>query len=436
MKWSKYNYIFDSKKHGKFLYNSFMNFLWKINDDIYEDIIKIKKNHYSENKDDKLIKLLIANRILVEKNNVDCDNFIFQNQLKAFEKGYLSYTIMPTLDCNFRCPYCFEDNVNQKSMTEEVELKTIRYIKKNAKCAKLLNVTWYGGEPLLKFDSIKRISKELVKLKLSYNASMVTNGYLLNENVISQLKDLHINSLQITIDGLEETHNLKRPHYKNNDSFSRIILNLDKLFSKKESKIRVALRINVDNDNAEEFIEIYKFLEGRYGEKVFIYPGIIKDWSGKADGFSCGFNKKEEVAFRIEQYEKHGLKPINFFPTHTAPCVAERVYDYVIGPEGELYKCWNDVGKSDFIVGSIFNDKANVELLTKYLVSVDSFKSEKCKDCFFLFVCGGGCPSQKLRNKFDGTSFDTCTYFKYNLDKFLEIHFELKNIDEIKELTY
>jgi uncharacterized protein len=138
------------------------------------------------------------------------------------------------------------------------------------------------------------------------------------------------------------------------------------------------------------------------------------------------FNRKDEVNFIFDLYNKYGIIPVDFYRNIKTPCVAQRIFDYVIGPEGELYKCWSDVGKPEFIVGNIMNNYVNSELLTKYLKSVDPFESSICRNCFFFFVCGGGCPNQRLKNKFMGTSFDTCTYFKDHLENFLEIHFNTK----------
>ena len=77
----------------------------------------------------------------------------------------------------------------------------------------------------------------------------------------------------------------------------------------------------------------------------------------------------------------------------------------------------------------------NNDLLTKYLKSVDPFESNICRECFFLFVCGGGCPNQRLKNHFYNTNFDTCTYFKGNIERFLEIHYHSKENSLIKKLT-
>jgi uncharacterized protein len=256
---------------------------------------------------------------------------------------------------------------------------------------------------------------------------------LLEKQIVDELYNLNIKSIQITLDGKEEIHNKKRPHIANNDSFNKIISNLDYLVKKEVEGLIVSIRINTDNTNSDDYFDTFQYLSNKYKNKVVIYPGIIKDWNAKGE-VSCGFNRKEEIDFIFKQFNKHGLIPNSFYPNYKTHCVAQRIFDYVIGPEGELYKCWSDVGKKDFVVGSLTNDYVNNGLLTKYLKSIDPFESKECRNCFFFFVCGGGCPNQRLKNKFYGTNFDTCTYFKGNLERFLEVHFHTKDNSMVKAL--
>jgi uncharacterized protein len=80
-----------------------------------------------------------------------------------------------------------------------------------------------------------------------------------------------------------------------------------------------------------------------------------------------------------------------------------------IGPEGEFYKCWNDVSDRRKIIGYINQPSLiNPNLLTKYIIEGTLFDDLKCKNCFFFPICGGGCPQYRLKNKYEGGSFDLC----------------------------
>lgn len=98
----------------------------------------------------------------------------------------------------------------------------------------------------------------------NYNAHMITNAYLLDKAKSQKLKELKISAIQVTIDGLEKVHNERRPHKQNNDSFQRIVHNLDDLFSV-YPEISIEFRVNVDKSNQSEYHRIYNYLKERYG---------------------------------------------------------------------------------------------------------------------------------------------------------------------------
>jgi len=98
----------------------------------------------------------------------------------------------------------------------------------------------------------------------------------------------------------------------------------------------------------------------------------------------------------------------------------------MIGPSGEIYKCWNDVGNSEKIVAFINQSKiTNMSLLSKYMVGTSCFEDEKCKDCFFLPICSGGCAWYRMRNLFEKGEYNICSLHKESavLDRCLENHY-------------
>ena len=86
---------------------------------------------------------------------------------------------------------------------------TISFVKL-FKNTKFLRVTWYGGEPLLQFEYIEKLSHRLMNMFENYNAHMITNAYLLDKAKSQKLKELKISAIQVTIDGLEKVHNERR----------------------------------------------------------------------------------------------------------------------------------------------------------------------------------------------------------------------------------
>ena len=124
-------------------------------------------------------------------------------------------TICPTMACNFDCPYCFEKH-NSGKMTPEVQENVIRFIEHLLTTAhtEFLKITWFGGEPLLAPDVIEVLSERIIslceKLNVTYTSMIITNGYLLDQDMVDLLERCHVDTCQITLDGLGATHDATR----------------------------------------------------------------------------------------------------------------------------------------------------------------------------------------------------------------------------------
>jgi len=260
MKWSIFNFLYPSKNdNGWVLYNSLSNVLINMNQDNYEKLISLRENPILINMFSNA-KELINSKILVEDDQIEIDKLKLEVLRKRFTNDILDITIVPTLSCNFNCTYCFQDGLPTYIMDDRTEDNIIDFIKLFKSNIKFLQITWFGGEPLLVFDKIKSISKKLInEINIPFESNIITNGYLLDENVIAQLDNLHIKFIQITIDGLEETHNTRRRLHNNKNTFQTIIKNLESVI-KLKPEIKISIRVNIDKDNTDEYHKIYKFL--------------------------------------------------------------------------------------------------------------------------------------------------------------------------------
>ena len=72
-----------------------------------------------------------------------------------------------------------------------------------------------------------------------------------------------------------------------------------------------------------------------------MYPGYVHDIDNLNPDTSCCFDGNQKGRFLLDQYYKYGISDLQIFPTKSLiGCTAMRRNGYVIGPEGELYKCW------------------------------------------------------------------------------------------------
>lgn len=431
MKWSKYNYLFSSDKFGHLLYNSLSNHFFELPQNIFNDIEKRKG--LDQISPELIDANLIKAKVFVESDLDEYYKIKLQRLLIRADQRYLSLTILPTRECNFNCSYCYEEERPALYMDQNVEDSLFEFIK-GYESLKYFRVTWYGGEPLLAFDRIQSITSRILKLGIDYRASMITNGYLLETEIVNKLDDLCINSVQVTIDGMKDIHNKRRPHLKQQDSFQKIFKNLKYFFKKWDNK-KVSLRVNIDQSNKDDFHILYNFLKKELpNDNLFIHPAYVTTvYSEKCNPLECELQRKAQSRFLINEHKQNNMKELNLYPALSfSECTARHVNSFVVGPQGELYKCWNDVGQKNKIVATLGNlEAANSGLMARYLTGADPLENKKCQECFFFPICSGGCAFSRLRNKYENTNINTCHIAKNNLKEFLELHYEKKMLQKI-----
>ena len=228
-KMSLYSCLFDNAE-SYYLFNTETLMKAKISYTLYQTL----KDGNFEGIDSNLLKILEEKKFIVEEER----QYDFFNKMEIetnrlnYDSNNMTLFLMPTIGCNFCCPYCFEGKKENVSMNGKTIKNIIRFL--NDSSAKELSLHWYGGEPLLRFDLMKEIYEGITKetsLELVSN-SIITNGYLINDNVLDFFKSTNMDKIQITLDGEKATHDKKR-HLKKDfeGTFDQIISNI-KLLSK------------------------------------------------------------------------------------------------------------------------------------------------------------------------------------------------------------
>lgn len=424
MIWSRYTYTF-YKDNKYYLYNSLSNCLAEIDKCLYSTIENGRKNHSIASIAEEMILQLKHMKVIVENDDDEINKIKYINRMRRQNNKRLILTINPTLACNFNCPYCFEISHPNLYMNDQVEEQIIQYVK-SCNEAKAIDVTWFGGEPLLAFNRIKSLTRKFLETKLAFTANMITNGFLLTDDVVSEFDSLFIKSIQVTIDGMAEHHNQRRCLKSGKPTFDKIIDNIDHMQSK-YPHIRIAIRVNIDESNEEEFIQLYHFLSTKHYPNVNVSLAFVKNLS---DCKTCAnlCNRERQANFIKKVQEKYGVDGGFIYPmSNRYECAIRNQNAVVIGPMGEVYKCWNDVGNMSRVIGKIGGKVENETLLLRYLVGADPFEDQKCIECLLLPVCGGGCPLSRIQKKYESKEVDYCPLIKDNLSEFLLAHIAQKS---------
>jgi uncharacterized protein len=354
----------------------------------------------------------------------ELEELSFCHHSVRYDGSSLGFVLAPTMACNMACKYCYEGNKKGRMSDETIEA-IIQFVGKRRDHLRALSIEWYGGEPLLAMDVIERLSEPLIALgsehRFKYESSIITNGYLLNKDMVDRLYELKVSSVQITLDGPSRLHNSKRPLKNGRASFEKI---LDNIVYASE-KMGIGVRVNVDKSfNGEIISEMLGELDqAGLKDRLSIYFGWLEPSTTVCASIaeSClnvtEFSKVETDYFRLllDRGFRIGRLPtpvLNF-------CVAQSVGAFVMDHEGNLYRCFNHVGDLSKSMGNIRDEiNYNHPNFTR-LFRFDPFQDDLCRNCDILPICMGGCPSRRQDRGLSGEKM--CESWKHNLSDMLEI---------------
>lgn len=322
--------------------------------------------------------------------------------------------IMPTYDCNFRCPYCYEQhrlsrgqNWLSHTMTDET-IDAVFSALKNYKERGFIvdHCSFYGGEPFLEknLPIVRKIAERCRELDMELSA--ITNGYDL-ESYLDLLTEFNFKRLQITIDGVGELNNRRRIHKSGAGTYERIVKNISLAL---ECGLKIDMRVNVGRENFHgmkdliDDLKIHGFLDKENFHYYFkaTYDDLnpknnVTDFDIIRELKKIGFTT-QKISSMNGEYGKNYATIDKLFKKETygsfspAYCGSEQGM-LLVDPFGNLYTCWNFVGKDDKAVG--FVDKS----AKRFILNFESAKwrtrtvdlMEKCVECPYCFICQGGC---------------------------------------------
>jgi uncharacterized protein len=318
--------------------------------------------------------------------------------LLNFRSTVTAITMLLNLDCNFSCPYCYEEKVRGNLyMTEETAREATRFIKTrfDQKHDTLL-VDFYGGEPLLSLNLIKSISRELKSFTASRGASyrftLVTNGSLFTRRVAEELKELGLESVKITLDGPAETHNQSRPFKSGKGSFDTLIRNIKDTCD----IVKVGIGGNFERTTYRRFSLLLEYLmsEGLTPERLASIKfdpimEIAESPRGLADHKAGCLSSNEPWLVEAGTWLREEVLRRGYHTPKVQPifCMVENRDSFVVNYDGSLYKCPGFIGNEAYAIGNV--ESGIKEYSATY--QLDIWKNEECLECVYLPLCFGGC---------------------------------------------
>lgn len=338
---------------------------------------------------------------------------------KIINDESLFYLIInPTLSCNFKCWYCYETNKPKEFMDESLIHKVKLFIHTQAEKRKSLQISFFGGEPLLGHEHIVKPLMEYAKAvttqtgcKLS--VGFTTNGFLINDSLISFWTENNVTCVQITLDGNKELHNNTRFPFIGCDTYSVIIQNVKKLL---DAKIKVILRFNCTNQNIESFGETIDDLSA-LPNKSHLTIQLHQVWQ------NANIDITEKVDDLIDLFVESGFNASrSLFDNVRKPCYGDLKNSAIINYNGDVFKC-TAVDFATAKRNGFLNDSGEIvwenDDLQKCLLC--KFTNKPCLKCRLLPICNGACSQKYIQNEGDEfciNNFDERKKDHVVLDKF------------------
>ena len=403
MKFSQYN-LYTKCKDGMILFNVRLSKYVKLKDE--ESI-----NHFEQlnngnmplNEDDPMVKALIQNGYII---NDEIDEYSeaqndLANHLESYQKS-LHLLLYVTEQCNFRCVYCPEEHLN-KTFSDENWEALYKHIKNGVMTKKYesIDVSFFGGEPLLETQKIIPFLEKVYKLKelnsqFEIAHSITTNGYLLTPDIYDKLTEFGMCHFQITVDGFADTHDKMRPLAGGQPTWEKIIENLMYINSKKDDVV-ISLRTNYNSSNIDSLNKYKEWQKKTFDDSKFefLYQQVAKLSKHVPDEHvnDSESDKTTEITEDLSIGNKI-LKPFSYMCNSSYPNY------YTISVDGNISICENLTGGSkDLFVGHldssgefVFNDSYNAW--------VSDFETKDCRDCLIYPVCcARACPTKKVFSK-------------------------------------
>lgn len=300
-----------------------------------------------------------------------------------------TYTIFTTTDCNARCFYCYEMGRSRIPMSAETAHKAAAYIAAHCGGEKV-HLHWFGGEPLFNKQVIDIICTDLTEKGIVYESMIISNGYLFDGATVEQaVSHWKLKSVQITLDGTEEIYNRSKAFiYKDGKSPYQVVLaNIQRLL---DAGVSVHIRLNMDEHNADNLMELVDELHERFGGKgkFSVYSHTLFEFAGSKAHIRAQEERRQ--LYQKQQRLRKKLDDCGIGASYylrqklrIRQCMADSGGSLTILPNGELGLC--EHYSENNLVGHLDSEELDTAMVQSFRECWE--QTEDCKTCFYYPEC-------------------------------------------------
>lgn len=310
--------------------------------------------------------------------------------------------------CNLNCSYCFASqgkyHGERALMSYEVGKRALDFLVENSGSRHNLEVDFFGGEPLMNFDVVKRLVAYARSIEASHDKhfrfTLTTNGMLIDDDVID-FANREMSNVVLSLDGRREIHDRYRVDYAGNGSWERIVPKFQKLVEARGGK-NYYMRGTFTHANPDFLEDIKTMLDLGFSE-LSMEPVVsaADDPAALTEADrAIVMEQYERLAELMLQRDKAG-QPFTFYhymiDLKGGPCIYKRISgcgsgtEYMaVTPWGDLYPCHQFVGDEAFKLGDIWHGVDNHSVQQEF-AACNVYAHEECRDCWARLYCSGGC---------------------------------------------
>ena len=405
MRYSIYNNLFSLSDKTKCIYNAASDKFVLLNSTLSKHLDTSAND--LQNTCPIFFEELYRANVIVDDDTDEYLALLHKSQSIKNNKEQFQLIVNPTLDCNLHCWYCYENHIKGSKITADTMISILKFIDKvfEKQPLKSFSLLFFGGEPLLEFESVKIIIEHVIiccyRHQVNLHVSFTTNGVLIDRKTIDYLVQINADvGFQITLDGDRKHHDNTRFLSGNIGTYDTILNNVRLLLN---NQIDVLLRINYTADN---FLSLSSILEDlnnlKDAEKAHLKFDLQKVWQEKD-------NDLNETG--IMEMLRHGgfmvSTPNVNVDSLRFPCYADYVNQLLINYNGDVFKCTaRDFNRSKRL--GRLNKKGDVDwegILSENRLQKYPPKNI-CKTCSIFPLCGGGCNQKRSETQDDVCVFD------------------------------
>lgn len=301
--------------------------------------------------------------------------------------------------CNCNCQYCFaKDCYSEGRITEKDIPLIILFIKQQMQINRstLLNVDFFGGEPLLceniYLSLMTQISEYCNSINVTPEFQFYTNGTIEPQCGFEVFNKFPKTSLLITLDGPRDVHDSLRPLLSGKSSYDTIIKNLEAL---QAIGGKAVIRINYGKQSfrnvpflLDELIRL-----GLTSFPVEFYP--VQNMSDKSSDYPEAVDAATLIKineFLWTEADKRGIKLSLRTTSSNCYCTAFTNSMFVIDPLLNIYKCALLQCDRKYSIGNLKKQTQYNRDNTYYdWMTYDPTEESPCSKCISLPICAGGC---------------------------------------------